>query len=240
MSTSSEGGEPFQLVDIANTGAVISSDVRRRCDAVADIVSSDEKLEYLPDPVTSMYTISDMTSRHSYDTSVHTDVRRDATTLGYLGDDDTISEDSITRYARVILTTLKYAAPVIGYAPPTTQIRDEFLTQLIIDSHVAVVNEIIHLGQIDPSPRNIITYVCGSFAQPGVSPLSGLPWITLNYSDQVMSALAVARIVVATLWSDYDDMVYTECHRQLDKQALFHIQATYRQRRRASGCCIAM
>lgn len=151
--------------------------------------------------------------------------------------------DAVTaQYAQLVLTTLKYAAPMVRCATSAVSIPSGFLTQLIIDSHVAVVNEIMRLGQIEPSPRCIIMYTYGSFEQAGVSKLSGPQWLRLKYPDQVMSVLAVARAVVGSLWSEYDDAVYTECHRQLDRQALFHVQSM-RQRhmpRRRGECCVMM
>lgn len=245
--------EPFQLVDMPDGKAIISTEngVRINEAPVEDAVQShpldvrDEKSQNRPDAATytSMCEISDMESRDSYDQSVHTDVRRvqmDDTLFGCL-DDDAAGDDSVTRYARLVLLTLKYVAPSVRCAPSIVEPPDTWMTQLIIDSHVAVVARVIDLGQIEPTPRDVITYVCGSFEQSGVSTLAGAPWRALKYSDQVMSVLAVARAVVGPLWSSYDDAVYAECHRQLDKQALFHVQAKYQRRRRPQGgCCIVI
>lgn len=238
MSISLTNDEPFQLVDMSATGKFIF-DVKddymvAKCDGHV------EKLEHRPD------IIDDTESRDSYDQSVHTDVRyihRDNEVSGYLGDIDSVADNSVTRYARLILLTSKYTAPAIKYAEARHSPPENFLTQLIIDSHVAVVNKIINIGRIEPTPRNIITYIYGSFEQVGVSPLAGPHWATLKYSDQVMSVLAVARVVVSPLWFDYDDMIYTECHRQLDNQALFYVQSVYYQRRahrHVPKCCTVM
>jgi hypothetical protein len=232
MSVSFINEDHFQIIEMPI--AATSEDVRIGDVECVESVGDNEKSEHRPDTITyaSIHDISNVESRDSYGQSIHTDVRQIYCTV------DTI----ITQYAQLILTTLKYAAPTVRCASPDIAPPKGFLTQMIIDSHVAVVNEIIRLGQIEPSPRCIITYTYASFMQGGVSELAGSPWLGLKYSDQVMFILAVARAVVGSLWSDYDDAVYAECHRQLDNQALFYTQ-TMRQRlalRSRGECCTIM
>lgn len=244
MSISEINEEPFQLVDMPDTFP--SQNIGEADRAAAETPSVENLAPALSANAityTSMHELSDMKSRESYSKSVHTNIlsaRSDynAGVFGYFGDSDDL--DDTARLARLVLIRIKYAAPIVKYAGPEFNTPDGFLTQLIIDCHVATAVEMMRLCQIDPCPRDIITYVCGTFEQSGVSDLAGGKFLGMKYSDQVMSVLSVARAVVAPLWMEYDDMIYAECHRQLDKQALFHVQATYHRRRRIAGCCIAM
>lgn len=250
--------EPFQLVDIPDqefdtAGAdeicdiigARSQNVSVRMDDAANFVPM---LESVDEHVTNAIShigeceMSDLASRNAYEQSVHTDVRRAEhnrnISTGYLGDIDHCPNDEIERHARLVLIRMKYAESAVRCAPPEIYLPSVVLTQLIIDRHVAVVTEMIRIKQIEPSPQIIIAYICGSFEQSDVSSLAGHEFLSLKYSDQVMAVLSIARAIVVPLWSDYDDCVYTECHKQLDRQALFYIQAMYHRRGFAAECCV--
>lgn len=258
MSVSLTNNEPFQLVDMSD---VEHEQSQVRIDAqelqtrpMEKLNSPMEKLDAPMDAAdaityTSMCDISDMKSRDSYDQSVHTkcpdEFNGDAILAEFADDEKTPAEifgqnRRTVRYARLVLIRIKYAVATVKYASPRQKIPAGFLTQLVIDCHVAVVAEMMRIKKIEPSPRDIITFVYASFEEPGVSDLSGSGFLMLSYSDRVMSVLSVARAVVAPIWYTYCDMVYAECHRQLDRQALFYVQSKMNRGRRIIGCCLTM
>ena len=131
----------------------------------------------------------------------------------------------------------------VGFREP----KGFFMTQVMINLHVAVLRDMVRLmppkhgnSSIDIGCREIVMYTCRSLEMPGVSSISGsgpTQFMQMSLAGKIHIVLAIARQFIETYWGDYDDIVYAECHRQLDVHAKFCVKMLYHNK---TKCCIFM
>jgi hypothetical protein len=110
-----------------------------------------------------------------------------------------------------------------------------FMTQVMINLHVAVLRGMMELMQSDIECRPVVVYICKSLEMPGVSSISGSGWMRMPISDKITIVSMIARQFIESYWGDYDDPTYVECHRQLDMQTKLIVRSLYEKKQM---CCI--
>lgn len=153
-------------------------------------------------------------------------------------DDDSIPRRLAKQVLLNIGSNIDTLARVLSGPLTASHIRERgskgfFMTQVMINLHVAVLRDMMELMQTGIECRPVVIYICKSLEMPGVSSVSGPQFMHMPISDKIITVLMIARPFIESFWGDYDDPVYAECHRQLDLQTKLIVRSLYEKKQKS-------